>query len=239
MAILKMTKILASIKDEYEAEIISEFDFDIIDVKNVNDGALGYVGDNLLKNITKIFSGRTLSVTAGNNSSPLTKEQLRRVELLEHLGIEYIKIGIFDSNLLQQHSIFLKSIKKLSIKTVGVIFADLINNDLELENILKLNYDGLMIDTVSKNHQSTLDILSGDTLKFFVDSCKKSGKFCGISGSITPTKFEDALSLQPDFIGLRGALCSNSKREDIDSMICQDILKNFKLINQRIYQEVV
>ncbi len=35
MAILKMTKILASIKDEYEAEIISEFDFDIIDVKNV------------------------------------------------------------------------------------------------------------------------------------------------------------------------------------------------------------
>ena len=74
MAILKMTKILASIKDEYEAEIISKFDFDIIDVKNVNDGALGYVGDSSLKKITKIFSGRTLSVTAGNDSSPLTKE---------------------------------------------------------------------------------------------------------------------------------------------------------------------
>ena len=48
---------------------------------------------------------------------------------------------------------------------MGVIFADLINNDQELENILNLNYDGLMIDTASKNNQSTLDILSTDTSK--------------------------------------------------------------------------
>ena len=234
-----MTKILASIKDVHEAEIISKFDFDIIDVKNVNDGALGYVGDSSLKKITEIFSYHKLSVTAGNDPSPLTKTQLRRVGFLEQLGIEYIKIGVFDTNLLQEHSSFLESIKDITIKTVGVIFADLINNVQELEKILKLNYDGLMIDTVSKNNKSTLDILSGDILKFFVESCRKSGKFCGISGSIKPTRFEDALSLQPDFIGLRGALCSNSKREDIDSMICQDILKNFKLINQRIYREVV
>ena len=43
-----MTKILASIKDVHEAEVISKFDFDIIDVKNINDGALGYVGDSSL-----------------------------------------------------------------------------------------------------------------------------------------------------------------------------------------------
>ena len=96
-----------------------------------------------------------------------------------------------------------------------------------------------MIDTASKNNLPTLDILSPDTLKFFVESCKDSGKFCGISGSLTPVRFKDALCLQPDFIGLRGALCSNSNREDIDPIICQDILKNFKLINQKMYQEAV
>lgn len=234
-----MTKILASIKDVHEAEIISKFDFDIIDVKNVNDGALGYVGDSSLKKITEIFSYHKLSVTAGNDPSPLTKTQLRRVGFLEQLGIEYIKIGVFDTNLLQEHSSFLESIKDITIKTVGVIFADLINNEEEIEKILKLNYDGLMIDTVSKNSRSTLDIFSADTLKYFVKSCKKSGKFCGISGSLRSVKFEDVLSLQPDFIGLRGALCSNAKREDIDSIICQDVLKHFKLINQKIYQEAV
>ena len=40
-----MTKILASIKNVHEAEIISKFNFDIVDIKNVKDGALGYVGD--------------------------------------------------------------------------------------------------------------------------------------------------------------------------------------------------
>ena len=234
-----MTKILASIKDVYEAEIISKLDFDIIDVKNVNDGALGYVGDSPLEKIAEIFSSHKLSVTAGNDSSPLTKKQFRRVEFLEQLGIEYIKIGVFNTSLLKEHSSFLESIKNFTIKTVGVIFADLINKEEEMEKILKLNYDGLMIDTASKNNRSTLDILSADTLKFFVKSCKESGKFCGISGSLTATKFENALSLQPDFIGLRGALCSNSEREDIDPLICQDILKYFKLINQKIYQEAV
>ena len=234
-----MTKILASIKNVHEAEIISKFNFDIIDIKNVNDGALGYVGDNSIEKITKIFSHKKLSVTAGNDSSPLTKKQLERVELLDRLGIKYVKIGIFDSNLLQNHCYFLESIKDFNIKTVGVIFADLIDTEQEVEEILQLNYDGLMIDTASKNNQSTLDIFSTDTLKYFIQSCKRSGKFCGISGSITPMRFEETLSFQPDFIGLRGALCSHSKRDNIDAVMCQSILKNFKLISQKMYQEAV
>ena len=234
-----MTKILASIKNVHEAEIISKFNFDIVDIKNVKDGALGYVGDRSIEEIIKIFSNNKLSVTAGNDSSPLTKKQSKRIEFLDQLGIEYIKIGIFDTNLLQDHYNFLKSVKHLTIKTVGVIFADLIDSEQEIEEILKLNYDGLMIDTASKNNQSTLDILSTDTLKYFIQSCKRSGKFCGISGSITPMRFEETLSFQPDFIGLRGALCSHSKRDNIDPVMCQDILKNFKLICQKMYQEAV
>ena len=115
--------------------------------------------------------------------------------MLDRLGIEYVKIGIFDSNLLQDHCYFLESIKDLNIETVGVIFADLIDSEQEVEEILQLNYDGLMIDTASKNNQSTLDILSTDTLKYFIQACKGSGKFCGISGSLKPMRFEETLSL--------------------------------------------
>ena len=52
-------------------------------------------------------------------------------------------------------------------------------------------------------------------------------------------RFKDVLALQPNFIGLRGALCSNSERENIDPKKCQNIIKHFKLINQKKYQEVV
>ena len=103
-----MTKILASIKNVHEAKIISEFNFDIVDIKNVKDGALGYVGDRSIEEIIKIFGNNKLSVTAGNDSSPLTKKQSKRIEFLDQLGIEYIKIGIFDTKLLQDHYNFLK-----------------------------------------------------------------------------------------------------------------------------------
>ena len=234
-----MTKILASIKNEHEAKVISKFNFDIVDIKNVDDGALGYVGDSSIEKIIKIFCNNTLSVTAGNDSSPLTKKQYKRVKFLDKLGIEYVKIGIFDINLLQDHCNFLESIKHLTIKTVGVIFADLISSEQEIEEVLKLDYDGLMIDTASKNNQSTLDILSADTLKFFTESCKESDKFCGISGSLSSMRFKETLSLQPNFIGLRGALCSHSKRDNIDPVMCQNTLKSFKLISQKMYQEAV
>ena len=48
-----MTKILASIKNVHEAEIISKFNFDIVDIKNVKDGALGYVGDSSIEKLLK------------------------------------------------------------------------------------------------------------------------------------------------------------------------------------------
>ena len=40
-----MTKILASIKNVHEAEIISKFNFDIVDIKKAKM-VLGYVGDS-------------------------------------------------------------------------------------------------------------------------------------------------------------------------------------------------
>ena len=43
-----MIKILGSIKNIEEALMIAEYKFDIIDIKNVDDGALGYVGDKQL-----------------------------------------------------------------------------------------------------------------------------------------------------------------------------------------------
>ena len=69
-----MTQILASIKNVHEAEIISKFNFDIIDIKNVSDGALGYVGDNSIEKIAKIFCNNKLSVTCLLYTSPSPRD---------------------------------------------------------------------------------------------------------------------------------------------------------------------
>ena len=234
-----MIKILGSIKNTEEASIISKFNFDIIDIKNIDDGALGYVGDEEVKSISGKINHKTLSVTAGNQIHPNTKTMMNRLQLLSTLGIKYIKIGIFDIELIKEHVSFLEKTSLYNIKKVGVLFADQKLDLTKIKNICDLNYDGFMIDTIHKSSYCTLDILDNNLINEFVSECHKLKKFCGLAGSMTFKNIENAMSFKPDFIGYRGALCTSANRNNLDGSKCASIIKKVKCINQKMYQEAV
>lgn len=234
-----MIKTLGSIKNIDEAQALSNLSFDIVDIKNVDDGALGYVGDEQVQLISNKIGNRNLSVTAGNHIHPNIIEIENRLSFLCSRGIKYIKIGIFSMDYLDQHMIFLKKASTYNIQTVGVIFA---NKNLcrdDIYNVCKLDYDGLMIDTAIKYKNSTLDILSADFITNFIKECRKENKFSGISGSINQDNIEYAMQFKSDFIGFRGALCNSSQRKYIEIKKCNSLLKKVKNINQKMYQEAV
>ncbi len=234
-----MIKILGSIKNVEEASIVAEYNFDIIDIKNIDDGALGYVGDEQIILISNKIKKRILSVTAGNQIHPNNYIMINRVELLNSLDIEYIKIGIFDLEYIKEHELFLKKIESLNIKKVGVLFADRRLDMNQIMNACTLSYDGLMIDTIDKSSKCTFDLLNIDLLNNFVEECHNSNKFCGISGSMTYENIEYAVSLKPDFIGYRGALCSSSNRKNLQANKCESIIKKINCANRKMHQEVV
>ncbi len=234
-----MIKILGSIKNIEEASIISKYEFDIIDIKNIEDGALGYVGDEQVKNIINTTEKKIFSVTAGNQIHPNSNNIMKRIKLLDSLDIKYIKIGIFDFKEINEHKLFLEKTSILGIKKVGVLFADKELDIAQVTDACKLSYDGLMIDTIDKSSKCTLDILNNDLLSTFVKKCHKANKFCGISGSMSYENIEYAMSFKPDFIGYRGALCSLSNRKNIEGPKCESILKKIKCTNQKMYQEAV
>ena len=234
-----MVKVLGSIKNIEEASIVAKYNFDIIDIKNIEDGALGYVGDSQLRAISKKIAHRKLSVTAGNQIHPNNNIMNEKIQLFNSLGIEYIKIGIFDVRHLNEHKLFLEKTSSLKIKKVGVLFADKELEKKHITDLCKLNYDGLMIDTIDKSNRCTLDILNKDLISIFVNECHQSNKFCGISGSMTYQNIENAMSFKPDFIGYRGALCSSSNRNNLEGSKCKSILTKIKDTNQKMYQEVV
>ena len=234
-----MIKSLASIKNIEEASMMTNHNFDIIDIKNVNDGALGYVGNKEVKLIAHKLDNKSLSVTAGNSNHPNKDIIHKRVEFLDSLKIDYIKIGIFNMNELEMHSIFLKKVFHLNIKTVGVLFADN-NHDIDtIRNICKLDYDGLMIDTIKKSSKSTLDLMDDDLINYFISECHRMNKFCGLSGSMKCKNIEYAMNFKSDFIGFRGALCSSKSRDNIESSQCQNIINVVKNINRKMFQGVV
>ena len=71
-----MTGFLASIKDIHEAEKISNAKIDIVDLKNVDDGALGFVGLSLINKVKQILKHHKISVTLGNNLNPNNKDTI-------------------------------------------------------------------------------------------------------------------------------------------------------------------
>lgn len=234
-----MIKILGSIKDVSEAKVISKYDFDIIDIKNVMDGALGYVGDDVVDSISKMFKNKTLSVTAGNDLHPNSQKQISRLMLMNKLGVKYIKIGVYGVDNINEHKAFLKSVSGLSIKVVGVMFAEYITNESQIDSFCELDYHGLMIDTENKNAGSSIDILPDHLIEYFTEKCRQHNKLCGISGSLSSKNLEKVFSFSPNFIGLRGAICSQSKRETIDSLNCEKVLEHFKRVNQKMHLKAV
>jgi uncharacterized protein (UPF0264 family) len=234
-----MIKTLGSIKNIDEAQALSNLSFDIIDIKNVDDGALGYVGDKQIELISNKIANKDISVTAGNHIHPNNREIENRLSFLCSKGIKFMKIGIFSMDYLDQHIIFLKKASTYNIQTVGVIFADKSLRMDDIYNVCKLNYDGLMIDTETKSKNSTLDLLSADFITTFIQECHKENKFSGISGSINQDNIQYAMQFKSDFIGFRGALCNSSQRKYLEIKKCNSLLKKVKNINQKMYQEAV
>lgn len=234
-----MIKTLGSIKNIDEAQALSNLSFDIIDIKNVDDGALGYVGDKQIELISNKIANKDISVTAGNHIHPNNREIENRLSFLCSKGIKFMKIGIFSMDYLEQHVIFLKKASTYNIQTVGVIFADKSLRMDDIYNVCKLNYDGLMIDTETKSENSTLDLLSADFITTFIQECHKENKFSGISGSINQDNIQYAMQFKSDFIGFRGALCNSSQRKYLEIKKCNSLLKKVKNINQKMYQEAV
>lgn len=204
-----MTGFLASIKDVHEAEKISNAKIDIVDLKNVDDGALGFVGLSLMNKVRQILKHHKMSVTLGNNPNPNNKDTIAILSKIINQEIEYVKIGLFDINMIGQHKLLLKNFSFNQTKPICVIFADKTFNLNIMEEIIGIGYKGIMIDTFNKNHKSMTEILNHSEIRNFVSMVKENKSICGLSGSLKICDIDKLKELNPDFLGFRGQLCSN------------------------------
>ena len=87
-----MSKILVSIKDTREASIIKDLSIDIIDLKEISDPPMGFVGIKKIQDIKRIIPNMTTSVTMGNSKNPYTKKIIEAANEVVSSGINYIKL---------------------------------------------------------------------------------------------------------------------------------------------------
>jgi (5-formylfuran-3-yl)methyl phosphate synthase len=224
-----MTRFLASIKDIDEAKIASRIDIDIIDLKNIADGALGFVGIELVSKVKSLLPNSILSATMGNDLNPNNNVNIKNLKMVIDEEINYLKVGLFEKAYLLEHERILKDIDFKNTQPICVMFAD---RGFDLDNVEKLiamGYNGIMIDTCYKNSKSIMDLLTQKEIKDFLQIVKSHNKICGLSGSLKIAHIEILKKLKPDFLGFRGQLCDSSQtRCKFNSNLAEEVSKNIR-----------
>lgn len=204
-------KMLASVTSVEEALIALHADVDILDLKNPSLGALGALHHALIEDIVKVIDGRRImSATIGD--LPMDADLIvEATEAMLATGVDIVKIGFFGNTL---HTDCLDALRSIAAqhKLIAVMFAD-DNPDFDLlPSIAKAGFYGVMLDTAHKNGSHLLEYITTQQLSVFVAKAKALGLEVGLAGSIQPYHIEKLLSIEPSYLGFRGALCEHSQR---------------------------
>ena len=206
-----MTGMLASVTSVDEALLVLDAQVDIIDLKQPSAGALGALPLSLINEIVGHCQGRCpISATIGDLPLQATPV-LNAVMALSETGIDYIKIGFFpDGDPLNTLAALAEVSPHLSL--IAVLFADQVFDLTLLGQLKKAGFKGVMLDTMNKQHGSLMQHLAYDQLAQFVLLSKQLHLLCGLAGSLRQSDIPELLTLQPDYLGFRGALCLHHER---------------------------
>ncbi len=207
-----MIKLLLSVKNMEEALLALEAGVDIVDLKDPNVGALGALDLHVTERIVRAINGRgLLSATVGENHAALD-ELIVSIQARAHLGVDIIKIGV---SALFYTADFFTEMRKLTgagAKMVAVFFADEAIDFNLLETLQKIGFYGAMLDTKTKQF-GLLELLAQAEINKFVHLCSNLDLESGLAGSLKAQHIEIVREINPTYIGFRGGVCKNFKRE--------------------------
>jgi len=208
-----MTKWLASVQSQAEAQILLPALPDILDMKNPSKGALGALDVEIVAAIVKLIDGRCqTSATIGD--LPMQADIIKQAMIaMARSNVDYVKIGLFpDQNLAHCIQLLEDTVKQLDTPVIAVLFADKMPDDDCIELLKSTGFYGVMVDTAIKNGQHLLDHWDETQLTRFVEQAQQQKLLCGLAGAL---RVEDIELLQPfnaDYLGFRSALCEQRQR---------------------------
>ncbi len=233
----------------------------IIDVKEPNQGALGVPSSSCLSEIANVIETQTglrTSFAAGeltdwirefagleadsvinlNHDSPCL-ELTRRFEIELISRYDFVKLGLANTTGLNWRSLWRHFFSCLSesTKPVVVSYLDFASCSSPCpEELIEFaaaepNCETILFDTYSKE-ADLFGCQPAAALESWILKAKTLGLSTVLAGSIDFSSLERAIALLPNYIGLRGAVCSNSRTSEIDQEKVIRLFKQTSLINQ-------
>ena len=207
-----MTAMLASVRTLDEALFALEAGADFIDLKEPSQGALGALDHAAVRVCVQAIRGRRpVSATIGDIVSMDPQEMKAAVGRMATTGVDYVKIGFFAHPRAFDCAKLLTTLARKT-RLVAVMFADELYDITLVDAFANSGFAGAMLDTARKTGKSLRDWRKEEELVEFVNRARAHGLLTGLAGSLGKEDIAPLLTIEPDYLGFRGALCSRSNR---------------------------
>lgn len=214
--------LMVSVQNLQEAQEALAGGADIVDVKNLQEALVGSAHPVTVKEVRDAVPPlHHASVTLG-----VVPNQAGTVAMATYtaglLDATSVKVGFMKTEYAQAVEILLachEALEGFETKLIGSLFADNpIYEGLEPLKMVDLaregHCDGFLVDTLTKDGRNLFDFLSEDELRQMVFEGKRLGLSTALSGHLKLDDLDELARINPDIVGVRGAVCNKGHREN-------------------------
>jgi len=241
-----MIKLLVSIKHSSELIGAIRGGADIIDIKDPSRGSLGLPDYSVVRETlreVKKLNVNNIEVSSAGGDIKRVEPYLEYIAYtMSSLGVDYFKIGLAVQRASDAREVALrvsealKSLNK-STKLVLVGYADYIRaGSIEPLKVIEIAREVearvVMIDTYIKDGKTTFDFLHRNYLEDFVKRARENGLLTALAGSLRKQHIVDAIELEFDIVGFRGAVCTGGR----DGVVSEELVRELRKAIRDYYE---
>ena len=226
--------LMVSVQNVAEALEADQGGADVVDVKNLQEALVGSGHPNIVQEVRSIIPvEKHVSVTLG-----VVPNQPGTVAMAAYaagvMNATSVKVGFRQADydmaveVLRQSRLALEG---FNTKLIGSLFADnvLYEGGLDAHRMVDLakdgECDGFLIDTLTKDGRNIFDFIPEEELRDMVFRGKELGLSTSLSGHLKITDLDELARINPDIVGVRGAVCSRGER---DRAVAWEAVAEFK-----------
>jgi uncharacterized protein (UPF0264 family) len=212
--------LMVSVQDVTEALEAERGGADVVDVKNLQEALVGSGHPSIVRQVrAQIPADKHVSVTLG-----VVPNQPGTVAMAVHaaalLNATSVKVGFCTTDYDRAVEILQQSRRALegsNTKLVGSLFADNhlyqgLDPHLMVQLAKEGQCDGFLIDTLTKDGRNLFDFMPEAELREMVFQGKQLGLSTALSGHLKVDDLDELARINPDIVGVRGAVCADGDR---------------------------
>jgi (5-formylfuran-3-yl)methyl phosphate synthase len=218
-----VTKLLISVRNVQEARVALDAGVDLIDIKEPRRGSLGKADEAVIHEIAQLVNGRRAVSAALGELTDYTDSELSRP--LPCPALQFVKVGLAscsaDSHWPRRLATLCENVPA-SVGLVAVIYADWQTAAAPpphevLRNAANLKCQGVLIDTFDKSLPGLASLWQPAEIQEVVAAARTHKMISVLAGRISAGDVAQLLLRSPDYLAVRGAVCSPDRNGTIEA----------------------